>query len=137
MELYPAIVVHGAGDADAAMARAAVLGTGVTLVSAPGAALYAGCGWWRALVVAAREAYPDVACLDILDCADGTGQAFAALRIGVSRLVLWPRAPGRSAAVAVAKSLGGFVLETAPPINPQFIGRMANARCGDKPHPPG
>jgi len=70
MELYPAVLIHGLGDAVAALAK----GAPVTLVSAPAAALYAGCGWWRALVEAARAEYPDVPCLDILDCADATGQ---------------------------------------------------------------
>ena len=78
MELYPATIVHGLGDALAALAP----GRPVTLLSAPGAALHAGCGWWRSVVAAARARHPDVPCIDILDCADATGQALAALRIG-------------------------------------------------------
>ena len=110
MELYPATIVHGIADAVSALAR----GAPVTLLSAPGAGLYAGCGWWRALVEAARAEHPDVPCMDILDCADGTGQAFAALRIGLSRLVLWPEAPGRDAVAAIAEARGGFVLTAVP-----------------------
>ncbi len=90
------IIVHGLDDAVAALAEARSAGHAVTLLSAPGAALYAGCGWWRALVEAARSRHPDVSCTDILDCADATGHALAALRIGVTRLVLWPDAPGRA-----------------------------------------
>jgi hypothetical protein len=112
MEIYPAAVVHGLGDAVAALAA----GVPVTLLSAPGAALYAGCGWWLALVEEARAQYPEVPSIDILDCADSTGQAFAALRIGISRLVLWPSAPGRGAVVAIARSMGGFVLAEAPAV---------------------
>lgn len=111
---HPAVVVRGLAEARAALAP----GRPVTLLSAPGAALHAGCGWWRALVLAAREAHPDVPCLDILDCADATGMALAALRIGVSRLVLWPSAPGRDAAVAIAAAQGGFVLAAPPPLRP-------------------
>ncbi len=124
MELYPTVIVHGLGDAVAALALGATSKAwasskaGVTLLSAPGAALFAGCGWWKALVEAARAQYPDVPCIDILDCADGTGQALAALRIGLSRLVLWPAAPGRDAIVAIAESRGGFVLPAAPPAGP-------------------
>jgi hypothetical protein len=114
MELFPAVIVHGLGDAVAALANR----TPVTLLSAPGAALYAGCGWWQALVSQATAAHPDVACTDILDCADGTGQAMAALRIGVTRLVLWRQAPAREAVVAIAERLGGFVLEAPPPAIP-------------------
>ncbi len=114
MTLYPAVIVHGLDDAVAALAR----GRAVTLLSAPGAALHAGCGWWRALVEAARARHPDVPCLDVLDCADGTGAALAALRIDVTRLVLWPGAPGRDAVVAIAESKGGFVLAAPPPADP-------------------
>ena len=110
MAIYPATVVHGLDDARAALAA----GIPVTLLSAPGAGLYAGCGWWRALIHAARTDCPDTPCLDILDCADGTGQAMAALRIGVCRLVLWPDAPGRDAVVAIAEGMAGFVLTEAP-----------------------
>jgi hypothetical protein len=113
MKLYPAVIVHGLGDAVAALARKEP----VTLLSAPGAALYAGCGWWRALIESARAEYPDVPCIDVLDCADGTGQALAALRIGLTRLVLWPEAPGREAVVAIAEARGGFVLAAAPLVN--------------------
>jgi hypothetical protein len=109
------VIVHGLDAAIAALAEAQAQGKGITLISAPGAALYAGCGWWRALVEAARSAHPGVPCTDILDCADGTGQALAALRLGLTRLVLWPNAPGRDAAVAIAESMGGFVLPAPPP----------------------
>jgi hypothetical protein len=118
MELYPATVAHGLADAVAALEQAAAEGRGATLLSAPGAALYAGCGWWLALVTAARARHPKVPCTDILDCADATGQALAALRIGLNRLVLWPEAPGRDSVVAIAESRGGFVLPAAPPANP-------------------
>ena len=107
-----AVIVHGLDDARAALAP----GWPVTLLSAPGAALYAGCGWWRAMVRLARAARPaadDVA--DILDCADATGAAFAALRLGQRRLVLAATAPGFAAAAAAAAGQGGVVLEVAPP----------------------
>lgn len=110
MDLYPAVIVHGLAEAMAALAA----GLPVTLVSAPGAASYAGCGWWRALVDSARGAYPAVPCLDILDCADSTGQALAALRIGINHLILWPDAPGRAAVLAIAAAAGGGVLAAAP-----------------------
>jgi hypothetical protein len=115
----PAVVVHSLAEARAALAGGGV----VTLISAPGAALSAGCGWWRALIEAARAAFPDTECIDILDCADGTGQALAALRIGVNRLVLWPEAPGRDAVVAIAEAQGGFVLLEAPPVKPPVKAR--------------
>jgi hypothetical protein len=134
MEFYPAVIVHGLGDALAALAGAEAKGAEVTLLSAPGAALYAGCGWWRALVEAARAEYPNVPRIDILDCADGTGQAMAAIRIGLTRLVLWPTAPGREAVVAIANSLGGFVLAEAPTSNAPFNAEWLNRERASRPH---
>lgn len=105
MILPPAVIVHGLADARAALAP----GRPVTLLSAPGAALYAGCLWWRAVTAAAGAA------VDVLDCADASGLALAAVRAGACRLVLWPGAPGHAAVAEVAVRLGGFVLPAAPP----------------------
>jgi hypothetical protein len=110
MELYPAVIVHGLTDARAVL----TVGRAVTLLSAPGAALYAGCLWWKAMVDQARAAFPEIPMQDVLDCADGSGQALAAMRAGVSRLVLWPGAPGWQAVAEIAASQGGFVLTQAP-----------------------
>jgi hypothetical protein len=110
-ERYPAVIVHGADDARLTLS----VGQPVTLLSAPGAALYAGCGWWRALVRQARATAPAVPVADILDCGDGAGQALAALRIGQRCLVLAPGTPGWDAVAAIAAEQGGEVLEAAPP----------------------
>jgi hypothetical protein len=110
-ERYPAVIVHGLADARLALS----VGLPVTLLSAPGAALFAGCGWWRALVRQARAAAPAVPVADILDCADGAGQALAALRIGQQLLVLAPGAPGWDAVAAIAAQLGGEALKSPPP----------------------
>jgi hypothetical protein len=122
----PAVIVHGLDDARAALAP----GRPVTLLSAPGTALYAGCGWWRALVrlAQAEGGADDKAAghfaaghirpskiIDILDCADAAGAAFAALRLEQRWLVLDPAAPGFAAAAAVASAQGGGVLPAAPP----------------------
>jgi hypothetical protein len=110
MVIPPAVTVHGLGHARIAVA----LGIPVTLLSAPGAALSAGCGWWQALIAVARSEYPATQMIDILDCADCSGQAMAALRIGLLGLVIWPSAPGRVAVAATAAKQGGLVLEAAP-----------------------
>jgi hypothetical protein len=110
-DFAPAVIVHGAADARLAVS----VGRPVTLLSAPGAAAYAGCGWWRALVALAQAAAPTVAVSDILDCAEASGQALAALRIGQRNLVLWPAAPGWDAVAAIAAEHGGVLLRQAPP----------------------
>jgi hypothetical protein len=87
----------------------------MTLLSAPGTALFAGCGWWRAVIERARGDFPSVAIDDILDCADAPGLALCALRIGQRLLVLSPTAPGWQSVAAIAASLGGEVLTSRPP----------------------
>jgi hypothetical protein len=86
----------------------------VALLSAPGAALFAGCGWWRALVGQIRAEFAEIAIDDILDCADAAGLALGALRIGQRAIVLDPAAPGWDSVVAIAASLGGEVLAHRP-----------------------
>ena len=111
MIVYPAVIVHGLTDAKAALAP----GLPVTLLSAPGAAQFAGCLWWREIVTAARALCTVTDVIDILDCADASGMAMGALRSGVFRLVLWPDAPGWHRVAAIAERSGGFVLRRAPP----------------------
>src|SRR5277367_3056433 len=101
----PAVVVHGLDDALLALRPRLP----ITLLSARGAALYAGCGWWRALMAAAA------APIDILDCADAPGHAMAALRIGQQILVLDAACPGFAAVTAAAAALGARVLPGRPP----------------------
>ena len=110
MRQSPAVIVHGLE-----MARFALVpGRPVTLLSAEGAAAYAGVGWWQALVRAACEAFPDTRVSDILDCGFAPGRALEALRAGHTHLVLradprvWADIAGRTA------SLGGVLLDEAP-----------------------
>jgi hypothetical protein len=110
MIVHPAVIVHGLADATAALS----LGLPVTLLSAPGAGLFAGCQWWREMVARARVACPDTEFIDILDCADASGAAVGALRSLICRLVLWPDAPGWTEVAAIAAAQGGFVLVQAP-----------------------
>ena len=110
MIIHPAVIVHGEAQARAALAR----GLPVTLLSAPGAALFAGCLWWREIVAFARASEPRTPAIDILDCADASGLAMGALRSGLCRLVLVSGAPGWDAVAGVAERQGGFVLSQPP-----------------------
>jgi hypothetical protein len=111
MTLHPAVVVHGLADAEAALA----VGCPVTLLSAHGAALYAGCLWWREMVTRARATHPTVPALDILDCADAPGRALAAIRAGLRILILAPSVPGFPAVAAIAAARGLILLAERPP----------------------
>lgn len=104
-------MVHGLDDGRLALSA----GLPVTLLSGPGAGLYAGCSWWHALMQRVRAEHPAVAIIDVLDCGDGSGQALAALRIGQRYLVLAPVAPGWDAVAAIAAAQNGAVLRAAPP----------------------
>jgi hypothetical protein len=108
---YPAVVVHSLADAR----RVLVHGAPVTLLSGEAAALYAGCGWWRALTAAARAEFPVVPIADLLDCGDASGQALAAVRIGLRHLILSADAPGRAKVAAIVDGLCGVLLAERPP----------------------
>lgn len=104
MLLPPAVVIHGVEHARRALAG----GRPVTLLSAPGAALYAGCGWWRAVIDAAGSGAPD-----ILDCADAPGRALEALSIGCRRLVLLP-CPAWDSVAERAATAGAALFRARP-----------------------
>jgi len=106
----PCVVVHGLGEVRLALSQ----GAGATLLSAPGAALFAGVGWWRALVEAGREACPDARVDDVLDCADAPGRALEALRHGQRALVLDPACPAGPALRALALHRGAVLLDRRP-----------------------
>jgi hypothetical protein len=113
MAAGPAVIVNGLDDAVAALRAAR--GAPITLLSAPGAALFAGCLWWREVVRQARAIVPDADANDVLDCADAGGLAVSALRIGQPAIILHDDAPGHAAVVAIAAGLGAEVLVVAPP----------------------
>jgi hypothetical protein len=107
----PAVIIHGIADARSALAP----GLPVTLVSAPGAALYAGAGWWVALMAAARSEHPGRHFRDILDCGDAPGRAAEALRAGQRCLVLVPVPPaGYERVRLMAVDLGAVLLPAMP-----------------------
>jgi len=81
------VVVHSLAQAIAALKAAARAGRPIVLASAPGAGSYVGPGWFREVVVAAREAVPDASFSALLDCGDDRGAALAAIRSEVEGVV--------------------------------------------------
>lgn len=77
-----AVVIHSLADARAAMEAARAHEVAVILMSAPGAASYAGARWFLSVVARARDEYPDVPVTAVLDCGDEPGRALGALREG-------------------------------------------------------
>ena len=106
MKRPPAVIVHGLPHLLVATAP----GRPVTLLSGRGAAIYAGCGWWRALMALGAGDNPD-----ILDCADAPGRAMAALRVGCRLLVLDPAVPAWGLVASRAAAAGAELLAERPP----------------------
>ena len=108
MILPPAVTIHGLAHARAALEPSLP----VTLLSAPGAASYAGCGWWRALVQAVsagRDSVPDV-----LDCGDAPGRVLEGLSVGCKLLILQP-CPAYADVAERATRVGARVIPDRPP----------------------
>ncbi len=131
----PAVIIHSLAHATVALAP----GLPVTLLSARGAALYAGCLWWHTMVGEARRRCPAVPITDMLECLDGAGRAMAALRMGQAILVLDP-CPAWSEVAAAAAACGATLLNTAPPALDLAVPDSRNRlhdwllRFGDIPH---
>jgi hypothetical protein len=90
--IIPVIVVHSLAHAVAALSAAQQAGRPVILASAPGAGIYAGPGWFGALVAEARAAVPGALFTALLDCGDDAGSAQAAIRAGIEGVVFVGRA---------------------------------------------
>jgi hypothetical protein len=78
-----AVVVHDLSQALAALAAAAHQKASISIWSAPGAACYAGVGWFAALVRLSVAARPKAKALFILDCADRADLVQDAYRMGL------------------------------------------------------
>ncbi len=105
MQFPPAIIVHSLADVN----RATACARPFTLLSAPGAALYAGCLWWRELLAATAFTGPS-----LLDCADAPGRALEALRLGLPGIILTGNPPAFPALAEIAAMQGAWLLPQAP-----------------------
>ncbi len=88
----PVIVVHSLAHALGALEAAARAGRPVMLLSAPAAGVYAGPGWFQALVEVARQAVPKARFRAMLDCGDEASAALAAIRAPVEGAIFTGRA---------------------------------------------
>jgi hypothetical protein len=101
----PVFIVHSLAHAVAALSAAAGAGREVILASAPDAGIYAGPGWFAALIAAARAAVAAAKFSAILDCGDDAGAAQGAIRAGIDGIVFTGRqeVAERLAAIAAAR----------------------------------
>lgn len=133
----PVIIVHSLAHALAALKAAAQADRHVVIASAPEAGLYAGAGWFRALVEAAREAVPDARFSALLDCGDSAGAALAAIRARIESVVFTGRADVARRLADIAQQ-HGVRLETDRPtaaldLGDDFFASEENIerRCAD------
>ena len=85
------------------------------LVSAADAGIYAGPGWFAALIEAAREAVPNARFSALLDCGDRPGAALAAIRAQVEGVIFTGRDDVADRLADIARQHGvGFVTERPP-----------------------
>jgi succinyl-CoA synthetase beta subunit len=104
-----AVIVHSLAQARQALAA----NRPVTLLSAPGAAIYAGAGWWLALVEAAAGGAPPPP--NFLDCGGAAGRALEALRAGQKHIILQAPEAIFAEVSVIAASFDAAVLAVAPP----------------------
>jgi len=122
----PAVVVHGRGHAAWALRVAA--GRPVLLLSAPGAALNVGPGWFKAVLDQAAAAHPGAPFTAALDCAGAPGAALAALRAGALPPKRGPKfwAPDRKRWIWVRLiRAGGMMKGALPRFSPQYRHRIS------------
>ena len=108
----PSVVVHGRAEAEWALRVAA--GRPVLLLSAPGAALNAGPGWFKAVLDQAAAEYPASPFTAALDCAAAPGAALTALRAGFKLVIFDLGYPSAASVLGAAAEAGAEVLGTRP-----------------------
>lgn len=122
---FPAVIVRRLADAQLAIAAAADIGCGVTLLSAPGASAALGVGGFEALAAAARATYPRVPVVTVIDCADRPGDALAALRHGFQWIRCSADGPAGRALAGAAGARGARILTVRPPALDLDLDRFA------------
>ena len=110
----PVIIFHTLAHAVAALGAAAEAGRAVVLASPPDAGIYAGPGWFREVVRAAREAVPAAQSSALLDCGSDAGAAMAAIRAGVEAVVFTGRADVAARLGDIATQAGARLLTARP-----------------------
>ncbi len=108
----PAVIIHGLAQARWALSKAGP--AGVLLLSAPGAAGYAGAAWFLAVVTRARQDFAHARCGAALDCGDAPGLALGAIRAGVRTVILDPSCPAFAAVAAAAEEARAALWDAAP-----------------------
>ncbi len=125
------IIFHSLADALAGLAAAEKSGQPIGLITAPGAAGYAGVGWFLE-IVAHIECQKKQARIDlILDCGAEPGVALGAIRAGVKMLRLVGQEPVREKITKIAADHGVVLFEPRGPALDLQFSDDAKAACCD------
>ncbi len=100
------MIIHSLEHALAAAAAAVATGRPVRVLSAPGAAGYAGPAWFAEVIAQARRAHPSAVVEAVLDCGESPGDVLAALRRGIEAVRYDGPAPMRRRLAAAAAARG-------------------------------
>ncbi len=109
-----AIIVHELADAEAALAAAESAGVPVILLSAPGAAIYAGIGWFKALAREAARRRPEAKFQAMLDCGERADLVQAAWREAFRDVVFTGRKATADKLEEIARSRKARLHRRAP-----------------------
>ncbi len=82
------IVIHGLGDALAALAAARSMGQRIDLITAPAASAYIGPGMFKAVTTQVRAGADDAVGAMLYDCGPWRGHVLAGLRVGLTEFCL-------------------------------------------------
>jgi hypothetical protein len=110
-----AVIVHSLDHARLALSAARAAKKRIVLRSAPGAAAYAGAGWFAAMVARAAREFPGVDFVESLDCGEDAGHAMAALREGIRMVRLSGPKKLRAKIASMAKKAGAILDEDDAP----------------------
>ena len=86
----------------------------MVIASAPDGGIYAGPGWFGALLRAARAAVPGAEFAALLDCGDDAGAAMAAIRAGIPVVVFTGHADVAARLADIARQAGGALVTGRP-----------------------
>ncbi|MGE5538098.1 MAG: hypothetical protein ACM30I_05750 [Gemmatimonas sp.] len=127
-----AVMVRNLGDALLACRAAAAARCPVTLVSPPGAGLFAGAVWFKALTALTRREAGATRkeVRFVLDCADAPGAVLAAVRAGVEACAFSGNIKARARLGEIAKRAGVVLVDPPSDIfrmsqNSDFDGLLA------------
>jgi len=84
------------------------------LLSAADAGIYAGPGWFKAVIDTVRQAVPAARLRAILDCGDDAGAAQGAIRAGIEGIVFTGRADVAARLQAIAEQRDSWVVTARP-----------------------